>query len=172
MALPTSNLQFQHIENLFGGSHPISLNEYYGSTGGIPTSGAISMEDFRGAQNLQYISLGGYSHQDHYYNSGTTSHTVGTLTVPRTARLYKVWIRGSTGDNISSYLDRLYVGSNLVWDGTLYDVSTSGDGTEFTINTSSNYAAGNYGINMQVYSSYESYDRIYINQVKFYLEYL
>ena len=53
MALPTSGtLTLLDIQNEFGGSNPIGLNEYYGAAAGIPTSGAISIDDFYGASSL------------------------------------------------------------------------------------------------------------------------
>lgn len=63
MAVPTGAASFSDIQSTFGGSNPISLNEYY--VGGgltrsgigvhgplIPSSGAISVDDFRGANNF------------------------------------------------------------------------------------------------------------------------
>lgn len=59
--LPTTNLSFTNIQSYFGGSNPIGLDEYYRNTGVvsqyaknnsdtlIPTSGQISVGNFRGA---------------------------------------------------------------------------------------------------------------------------
>lgn len=59
--LPTTSLGFNDIQTYFGGSNPISLNEYYGGTGTvsslsqnssgtvIPASGQIGLSNFRGA---------------------------------------------------------------------------------------------------------------------------
>lgn len=53
MALPTSGaLSLLDIQNEFGGSNPIGLNEYYGAAAGIPTSGSIGIDDFYGASSL------------------------------------------------------------------------------------------------------------------------
>lgn len=75
MALPTSGpLSLSDIQTEFGGSNPISLNEYYaggayvpsgttGTYGAVPTSGAISIQNFYGTSNVldtQTISVGGY----------------------------------------------------------------------------------------------------------------
>ena len=50
MALPSSGaLSINDIAVEFGGSVPHSLSEYYGAAAGIPTSGAISIDDFYGA---------------------------------------------------------------------------------------------------------------------------
>lgn len=47
------------IQNEFGGSNPIQLNEYYGVASGIPTSGQISLSNFYGASALPEILWGG-----------------------------------------------------------------------------------------------------------------
>ena len=64
MTVPTGAASFSDIQTEFGGSNPISLNEYYTGGGltksnigsfapnGIPSSGTISVNDFRGAQNV------------------------------------------------------------------------------------------------------------------------
>jgi hypothetical protein len=41
-------LNLTEIQAEFGGENPISLNEYYGVASGIPTSGAISFQNFYG----------------------------------------------------------------------------------------------------------------------------
>lgn len=52
MALQTSGpISLSDIENEFGGSGSISLSEYYGADGGIPSSGTISMSQFYGASS-------------------------------------------------------------------------------------------------------------------------
>ena len=64
MAVPASPnaASFSDIQSTFGGSNPISLNEYYVGGGltrsgigvhgpNIPSSGAISVDNFRGANN-------------------------------------------------------------------------------------------------------------------------
>ena len=58
MAIPsTGSISMSEIQNEYGGSNPISLSEYYrggtyvpvhDNTLGIPSSGTISMDDFRG----------------------------------------------------------------------------------------------------------------------------
>lgn len=54
MPLPSSGtLSYQDIQDEFGGSHPIAINEYYGAAAGIPASGAIGVNSFYGTSNLQ-----------------------------------------------------------------------------------------------------------------------
>lgn len=55
MTTPTGTISMTDIQTEFGGSSPISLNEYYAGgpyvpagTAGIPSSGTISMNDLRG----------------------------------------------------------------------------------------------------------------------------
>jgi hypothetical protein len=71
MVLPTTNLSMTQIRNEFGGTNPVSLNQYYrggarvrnygnGSgfiNGDIATSGTISMGQFRGAANLDAFDV-------------------------------------------------------------------------------------------------------------------
>lgn len=63
MPVPTGQASFADIQSNFGGSNPIAISEYYTGGGitksniggfapnGIPSSGQISVDDFRGATN-------------------------------------------------------------------------------------------------------------------------
>jgi len=53
-------MTFTDIQTEFGGSNPISLDEYYGAASGIPSSGAISMNQFYGKSNAHTITVGAY----------------------------------------------------------------------------------------------------------------
>ena len=91
--IPASGpVSFNDIQNAYGGSNPIGLNEYYrggsyvDNTGvaspNIPTSGAISVSNFRGTTSwsLQHAIIGSqYAAQIYgsHYNSGGGSP--GTL---------------------------------------------------------------------------------------------
>jgi len=71
MVLPTTNLSMAQIRDEFGGSNPVSLNQYYRGgarvrnygngvgfiNGDIATSGEISMGQFRGAANLDAFDV-------------------------------------------------------------------------------------------------------------------
>lgn len=49
MPLPTTGaISLAQVQAEFGGTNPISLSEYYGRASGVPTSGAISLGNFRG----------------------------------------------------------------------------------------------------------------------------
>ena len=65
MALQTSGaISLQDIQNEFGGSHPISLSEYYRGGGevgssntNVPTSGQISLSQFYGASDVVFYTI-------------------------------------------------------------------------------------------------------------------
>ena len=71
MTIPAApnSVSFSDIQTEMGGSNPISLSEYYAGGGltksniggfapnGIPTSGQISVNDFRGAQNIGEVHV-------------------------------------------------------------------------------------------------------------------
>ena len=70
MAVPTTNTKLTGIQTEFGGSNPISISEYYSGgplvpsaspapNGPIPSSGAITVGDFRGATKASFISASG-----------------------------------------------------------------------------------------------------------------
>lgn len=82
MALPPvgSQIEFQDIEDEFGGSHPISMSEYYGYNASLPSSGVISTRDF--------MSLFGPESRD---------VTVATITGPAYGVNYNI-PAGSIGD--------------------------------------------------------------------------
>jgi len=70
MALPTSGqITLQNIQDEFGGSHPISISEYYGSDT-VPSSGMISLADFYGTQNAFAFTVS---------STYTTTQNVSTL---------------------------------------------------------------------------------------------
>lgn len=56
MSVPTGTASLSDIQTEFGGSNPISLSEYYGAASGIPASGTISIDDFRGKQNVLVLT--------------------------------------------------------------------------------------------------------------------
>jgi hypothetical protein len=181
MALPSSGeLSWSQIQTEFGGGHPIGINEYYGVATGIPGSGEIGANHFRGASAAIYLSLGAFSHAPHphqttgaYYNkyfknnSISHNHTVGSVSLPSAKKLVELWVRGNGADNVESYFDRIYFGGTLVWDGTQYDVSTSGDGTSFGLGAGYNFNGGSHSIRIDTYSQYESTDKLYISSMKF-----
>ena len=70
MPVPNTNTSLSDIQTEFGGSNPIEMEEYYSNgplvpsaapapNGPIPTSGQISIGQFRGAENLSFIQATG-----------------------------------------------------------------------------------------------------------------
>lgn len=56
MALQTSGpISLLNVQNEFGGSNPIGMNEYYGAASGVPTSGAIGLNAFYGKSSVNYL---------------------------------------------------------------------------------------------------------------------
>ena len=82
MALPNSGaISLQDIQNEFGGSNPIGINEYYGVASGVPASGTISFDDFYGKSAFSLSGL--IFHVDagitsSYPGSGTTWTDIST----------------------------------------------------------------------------------------------
>lgn len=57
MALQTSgSISLLNVQGEFGGSNPISINEYYGADSGVPTSGTIGLNNFYGKSAFQVES--------------------------------------------------------------------------------------------------------------------
>lgn len=55
MALQSSgNISLLDIQNEFGGSNPIGMDEYYFAAEGVPVSGEISFQDFYGKSSFDY----------------------------------------------------------------------------------------------------------------------
>jgi len=62
-------LSFSQIQTEFGGTHPISMTEYYGE-GTLPTSGTISVSDFYGQSAVSTQVLAGPSNGFHDIKAG------------------------------------------------------------------------------------------------------
>lgn len=65
MTIPTSNVSFSKLQSEFGGSNPISLSEFYRNGSAVdsddyapnvPTSGTISLSQFRGSYNYGSVA--------------------------------------------------------------------------------------------------------------------
>jgi hypothetical protein len=64
MPISSSTVSFNDIQTEFGGANPISIDEYYNISGkyclgvtGIPTSGQISINNFRGKSKIQSVPV-------------------------------------------------------------------------------------------------------------------
>lgn len=150
MTLPTSGpLSLSDIQTEFGGSNPISLSEYYaggayvpsgttGTYGAVPTSGAISIQNFYGTTSLvinftdDYVDGGVqyYTAQAGYQICGTTSGgiTIGNVynNVNGSYSKYEQWITPTSA------------ASNYEVYATYSGNAPSGSGTSSWISCSSN----------------------------------
>ena len=72
MAVPSTNTSLSDVQTEFGGTNPISIAEYYSGgsfvpasapapNGPIPSSGQISLGQFRSSENLTFIEATGGS---------------------------------------------------------------------------------------------------------------
>lgn len=70
MTIPTSNVSFSKLQSEFGGTNPISLSEFYRKGGAVdaddyapnvPTSGTISLSQFKGAYDYTYVPVDTYN---------------------------------------------------------------------------------------------------------------
>ena len=104
MALPNSgSISLADIQNEFGGSNPIGINEYYRNGSyvtpnntNIPTSGQIDFNDFYGAETATFISGSGGSvttSGDYKIHTFTSS---GTMTFSQ--------VGNAAGSNTVEYL--------------------------------------------------------------------
>jgi hypothetical protein len=85
MTTPSGTISFQNIETEFGGSHPITMSEYYGKAVGIPASGTISMSQFQNKTAFSAFS-------DTFTTAGS-----GTVTIPYGASTVTLSITGAGG---------------------------------------------------------------------------
>lgn len=84
MALQSSGaISLANIQSEFGGSNPISMNEYYRGGGlvpssvtAVPASGTIDMADFYGTSNVSPMSTTNYSRINSGNNSTYITRTV------------------------------------------------------------------------------------------------
>jgi hypothetical protein len=153
--LPTTNLSFANIQSYFGGSNPISLDEYYRSvvtgTGlvsqaaqnidneSIPSSGQISVDNFRGAPFKLYreieagfnaftVSKGVFRYEYGFSSAtsmGSISSTAFTLSGGADVAITMIGNdTGSTGGFIFAVSSTSAV-SNSGWDYLIIDETTT-----------------------------------------------
>jgi len=135
------------VQNEFGGSNPIGINEYYGVDAGVPSSGTISLNNFYGGYGWPVSS---FDYVYAYYGSGRSDYVN-----PPGGRVITL--------NYSWYCANSYIIASLVygydedevWNmGTKY-AGSSGSGS-FTFTTVTNsysfvFASTNYAINSPNY---------------------
>lgn len=110
MAVPTGTASLGDIQAEFGGSNPIGLSEYYGAASGVPTSGEISINDFRGKSDFPTVTVqsayystgksGAYGYSEGTYGSISPTSVFGvTITAANTddsaSPVFSLWLQGS-----------------------------------------------------------------------------
>jgi hypothetical protein len=94
MTTPIGTISLSDVQDEFGGSHPISITEYYGCATGVPTSGTISMDDLRGISAVS----------DRVW-SGSMSRTGGT------GKVASFSPDGSDAQKLNHYYDSVFKGA-------------------------------------------------------------
>jgi hypothetical protein len=170
MAIPSSGpISLQTIQDEFGGSHPISLSEYYGSDT-VPTSGAISISNFYGTSSVTPVTVTITSNTNNYtlqpsaipgYVSGSTAVTlvinsgvvIGSTSTGSTA----LTISGfASGDTVSVTNNGYIVGKggnggsgqqSGIFSGTYYPPQSGGLAlsTNFAVSMTNNGTVGGGG---------------------------
>jgi hypothetical protein len=159
MALPSSGaISFSQIQTEFGGTNPISLSEYYNTTSGlglgisstssIPSSGAIAVSNFYGAQKFNFYATTNYA-----VSSATAYTTVvnTAVDVSSTSAMNDRWIMICAGARTNNGVG----GNSLV--GTNSATLSATTGT-----TGTAYTAVNRGT---AYASYYTQNIIYYKKV-------
>lgn len=173
MALQASGtISISDIAAEFGGSAPHSLSEYYrggglvpdtGTNSGVPTSGAISLSDFYGAEasadvtpnalswtggvalgpadEVSVATISGISTSIILSITDNTSGEAGTLTWRKNAEAYTAitnTLTVSDGDTVSLYWNGPDIGSTI-FNGTINVVNNSDSNTVLSTISVSSY---------------------------------
>ena len=108
MTLQSSGaISLNDVAGEFGGSTPHSLSEYYGVASGVPSSGTISLSNFYGTSNAQYVYATGGSvsqsgnYRTHYfYGSGYFNITNGGNSAGSNSVTYLIVAGGGGGSGV------------------------------------------------------------------------
>jgi hypothetical protein len=126
------------VQNEFGGSNPIGINEYYGRAAGIPSSGTISLADFYGKSAS--IAFSGWNYlmfgSSYTTSSSTSSNTYTGILVTGVpgSRYLRVDQEGETSVGPFTTLTvQYYQGGSLntTWTYTTYQNSSIYGQTSF-----------------------------------------
>lgn len=121
MPLPTSGpISLLDIQNEFGGSNPIGINEYYGVGSGVPASGTISLFDFYGLSNAYNLiisanqtnlNLRSYAIANGWDGSASLNVTINSsVVIYSTTSTYALTIDGSFPSGITLINNGVIVG--------------------------------------------------------------
>ena len=109
--VPTGTASLSDIQGAFGGSNPISLSEYYSAATGIPASGTISVDDFRGKASFPLTALALFidpGNTNCYSGSGST---INDLSDTQTSSL--TLVGGTYNSGNGGYFDMSGSGSHI-----------------------------------------------------------
>ena len=160
MTLPTSGpLTFSDIQTEFGGTNPIALNEYYaggglvpagtsGTYGAVPSSGALSVQNFYGTSALIPIYIEEVFSTYLYTGTGSAQTITNGIDFSTNGGLLWLKARNDTRNNWLYDTNRGYqygLRSDLDFaETTTSDALTAFNNNGFSIGTSSNInASGN-----------------------------
>ena len=118
MPTPSSGpISLLDVQNEFGGSNPIGINEYYGVAAGVPSSGTISLYDFYGKSAVTTPfteNVFGYRVTGDSYSSSDTFN--GNTITPGASNSPKTFFISATANdapNSSSAILTYYQGGSL-----------------------------------------------------------
>ena len=118
MAVPSTNTNLTGIQTEFGGSNPIQLSEYYSGgplvpsgapapNGPIPGSGQISIGQFRGSENITFMSATGGTITEsgdfkiHQFTGPGTFTVNAVANVPANQEISYLVIAGGAGGGLA-----------------------------------------------------------------------
>jgi len=128
MALPASGpLALTDIQTEFGGANPIGMNEYYaggglvpagtsGTYGAVPSSGALSIQNFYGTSNFVPIYIEEVFSTYLYTGNSSTQTITNDIDLSTYGGL--VWIKSRTGDVSHALIDTARGGSQVLSSNT------------------------------------------------------
>ena len=143
MPVPSGTASLQDIQDEFGGSHPIAISEYYGAAAGVPASGTISINDFRGKSNTFSFTL--TSNQQNYdvraaaVSAGWDGSSEVELTINSGVTVYA----SSTSNYACSFTGSFPSGAKLINNGII--VGRGGNGGNGYAGNGACYGYAPYG---------------------------
>lgn len=108
-------IDFKNIQDIMGGSYPISMNEYYGRGGAIPGSGGIAISQFYGAPDRISSTLTCNNAGPYDNNSSTRTFNGSIPTSGRILAAKLVFYHTTDGSYSEAYMRWLQVGGRTLF---------------------------------------------------------
>jgi len=163
MPTPSSGpISLLDVQNEFGGSNPIGIDEYYGRAAGIPSSGTISLSNFYGKSSSPFTSyVFGYRNSMSFYTTTDTYTgnviTPGSSQSPKTFRIYLVspgfFVGAGAG---GSTILRYYQNGSL---NTTFTANSSNN-NYYDVNYTFSFGSSSMQFESTIYDPY-TYDDVY-----------